>query len=679
MRILKYIPLQLLIFQITGILMGYYLNIPLNIFLPFYIGAFIILIIIYYTYRLKPVKDLMFTAVALILFTGVGIASVLFRSPQHIKGYYSRFLKQDDTRLHLVVTDILKPNDYYLNLNARVASVNAHPSKGRIRVSILKDSGYNEKIAVGSELLALATVETIDKPLNPDQFDFGKYLEKQGIYYQLTLNSHNFEFLSAHENSIKRVAYHIRERMVTALSQNGFKDQELAVVQALLLGQRQDISKETVENYQKAGAVHILALSGLHIGILLLMFNFFLKPLEKLKYGKILKLVLVVIFLWLFAILAGMSSSIVRAVTMFTAVAVGLATGKTTSTYQSLIMSMFFLLLINPFYIFDVGFQLSYLAVFFIVWLQPVFMKLWYPQWRFTRYFWQLFTVSIAAQLGTLPLSLYYFHQFPGLFFISNLIIIPFLGVILFSGILILLLALAGSLPPVFAQGYEFMIETLNKIVALIAGHEDFIFRNIAFSGLALILSYNLIVWFFKWIELKKVAYLKITLISMAFLQGYLLFSEYRSHQANGFIIFNKTGESILAIRKGQKLDIDHSIATDRIEKESFLKGYIDANNVHIDSVRKPVKNYYQVNKEQLLVVDSLGIYDIPGFQPDMVLLTQSPVINLERLISRVKPSLIIADASNYKNRVAIWRKTCEKYNIQFYYTVKEGAFIKEF
>lgn len=679
MRILKYIPLQLLIFQITGILLGYYLNIALNIFLPVYIGTFIILLIIYYVFRFKPVKDLVFTTVTLVLFIGIGMASVLFRSPQYIKGYYSNFLKKGDTRLLLVVTDILKPNDYYLNLNARVASVNAHQSKGKIRVSISKDSGYDKKIAVGSELLALATVETIDTPLNPDQFDFRKYLEKQGIYYRVTLNSGNFKVLSATKNSIKSIAYRLRERIVTALSQNGFKDQELAVVQALLLGQRQDISKETIENYQKAGAVHILALSGLHIGILLLMFNFFLKSLEKLKYGKVVKLVLVVIFLWLFAILAGMSSSIIRAVTMFTAVAVGLATGKTTNTYQSLIMSMFFLLLINPFYIFDVGFQLSYLAVFFIVWLQPLFLRFWYPKQKLIRYFWQLLTVSIAAQLGTLPLSLYYFHQFPGLFFISNLIIIPFLGVILFSGILILLLALTGNLPPVIAQGYELLIDSLNKIVAFIAGHEDFIFRNIAFSGLALILSYNLIVWFFKWIALKKVAYLKITLLSMILLQVYLLFSEYRSHKANGFIIFNKTGESILAIRNGQKLDIDHSNASDRIEKESFLKGYIDANNIHIDSVRMPVKNYYQINDEQLLVIDSLGIYDIPGFQPDMVLLTQSPAINLERLILRGKPSLIIADASNYKNRVAIWRKTCEKYNIQFYYTVKEGAFIKEF
>ena len=150
---------------------------------------------------------------------------------------------------------------------------------------------------------------------------------------------------------------------------------------ALLLGQRQDISKELTANYSKAGAIHILAVSGLHVGIILWMLSFVLKPLERFKKGKVIKLVLVVLFLWFFAVLAGMSASVTRAVTMFSAIAIGQFFNKRNAIEQSLIFSMFLLLLLKPLFLFDVGFQLSYLAVFGIIWVQPVFYQLWKPKY----------------------------------------------------------------------------------------------------------------------------------------------------------------------------------------------------------------------------------------------------------------------------------------------------------
>ena len=155
---------------------------------------------------------------------------------------------------------------------------------------------------------------------------------------------------------------------------------------------------------------------------------------------------------------------------------------RPTEVRNSLIISLFFLLLSNPLYLFDIGFQLSYTAVFSIVWLQPVFHGFWIPKSKLMRYFWNLLTVSLAAQLGLLPLTLFYFHQFPSLFFVSSLIIIPFLGVILGLGFLIIILALFHILPEFLADIYELILRTMNNFVAFISFQDGFVLRNITMS-----------------------------------------------------------------------------------------------------------------------------------------------------------------------------------------------------
>ena len=291
-----------------------------------------------------------------------------------------------------------------------------------------------------------------------------------------------------------------RLKIQQSLQYCGFSEDELAIINALLLGQRQDISKELTANYSKAGAIHILAVSGLHVGVILWMFSFVLKPLERYKRGKGIKLALVLLFLWFFALLAGMSASVTRAVTMFSAIAIGQFFNKRNAIEQSLIFSMFLLLLLKPLFLFDVGFQLSYLAVFGIIWVQPVFYQLWKPKYYIIVKGWQLFTVSLAAQIGVLPLSLFYFHQFPGLFFVSNLLIIPFLGIILSTGIIVLVLSYYSILPAFMVTIYGGIISVLNKTVVFIAKQEAFLFSDISFSVVKMFLLYLLIIAYFQFI-----------------------------------------------------------------------------------------------------------------------------------------------------------------------------------
>ena len=635
-----------------------------------------ILVIIFLIFRKSISNNYYFTFFTFLIFILIGIAAITFKNDLLKKNHYSHFLS-DNYKSIIEIDDVLKPNLYYDNYNAKVIQLNSKKVYGKIKLNVFKDS-LKERFKVGDQIVLTQKFDTIQDPLNPYQFNYKNYLKKQQIHHQISINNNKYLYLKNNRKSFKRWAFTIREQVNKSLIENGFKGEELAIINALLLGQRQDISEEVMQNFQKAGAVHILAVSGLHIGIIMLLLNFLLKPLEILKKGSEIKLVFVVLFLWFFAFVAGLSPSVVRAVTMFTAVAIALTSKNTINTYKTLIISIFILLLINPYYLFEVGFQMSYLAVFFIVWLQPLLYKIWKPKLKLVDYSWQLLTVSTAAQLGVLPLSLYYFHQFPGLFFMSNLIIIPFLGMILGVGILIILLASLKILPPFLALFYEKIILLLNQTVGWIAQQESFLFQNISFSIISLVFTYLFIVSFFKWFEIKKPNYLIITLFALILLQTNILIEIYKSSAIDEFIILNKSRQSVLIQRTGQQVSIDHTLENLDLNEDSSIKSYLIGSNTDILSAENKLKNVYALGKKKILVVDSLGVYLIKKNKPDMILLTSSPKINLDRLITEVDPKIIIADASNYKSYVSLWQKTCKNNNIKFHYTVKDGAFIEK-
>jgi len=400
------------------------------------------------------------------------------------------------------------------------------------------------------------------------------------------------------------------------------------------------------------------------------------KPIERLKNGKIFKVFLVVLFLWVFAVIAGLSASVVRAVTMFSIVSVGLAFNRKTLVLHSVITSMFVLLLCKPMFLFDVGFQLSYLAVFSIVIIQPKLSNLWKPKWRILERFWQLFTVSFAAQIGILPISLFYFHQFPGLFMLSNLVIIPFIGIILIGGIVMIALALLNILPEFLARTYEFVIALMNEFIGWISLQESFLIKEISFSALLLIVSYLCVFFgmeFFDKRSYKSTAGFLLVLIAF---QCSLLFEKNKNQSQHELIIFHKSRKTIVGKNTNGNLDVFHNLDRMSIQKLSLIKNYKIGNAIKKVSYSDRIPNVMKLKNKFLIVVDSLGVYQIEKHKKVIILLRQSPKINLKRLIHQLQPSQIIVDASNYKSDVANWRLICNKLQIPFQYTGLNGAVI---
>ena len=359
---------------------------------------------------------------------------------------------------------------------------------------------------------------------------------------------------------------------------------------------------------------------------------------------------------------------------MFTVVAIALNLKRPTNVYNTLTISMFILLLWKPTFLFDVGFQLSYLAVFAIVAIQPMLDKLWQPKPKLLKFFWNIFTVTLAAQFGVIPISLYYFHQFPGLFFVSNLAIIPFLGLILGLGILVIGLSLLNFLPSFLANTYGTVISTMNKLVIWVAGQESFLFKNISFDFVHVLISYAIIITILIYLKARTFKSLVFLLITIIISQGVLMFDK-KEKAKNSFIVFHKSRHSIIGHKTNRQLRIYSNTNDSILQQDKTITNYkvgAHIKTIDIDSV----KNIHTFNSRSVLLIDSFGVYKTARFKPSIILLQHSPKINLERLIDRLQPELIISDGSNFKSYQERWKATCEAKKIPFHQTSKKGAFI---
>ncbi|HSP12807.1 MAG TPA: ComEC/Rec2 family competence protein, partial [Salegentibacter sp.] len=369
MRFLNFTFIKLSLSFLPGILAGFFLNIPLEYLFLVIGGLFLTFLILYFRARRQLFPDIYFGILVFITTFSLGILTASLHKPaNNPKHYINAEVSSANTFLQARIAEKLKPTAYNNRYLIKAEAFRIDEKNTVAEGKILLSTGRNSvEFQVGDViLLPYEKASDINSPLNPYQFDYRNYMEKQAVLKQLRLNSEEILKISVNSSPIS-FAENLRERIIKKLRNTSFSEEELSIIQALLLGQRRDISREIYDQYAAAGAVHILAVSGLHVGIILLILNFLLKPLESLKHGRFIKTLLLLLLMWGFALLAGLSPSVVRAVSMFSFVAIGRQLKRKSSVMNSLFVSLFVLLVINPYFIFQVGFQLSYLAVFSIV------------------------------------------------------------------------------------------------------------------------------------------------------------------------------------------------------------------------------------------------------------------------------------------------------------------------
>lgn len=676
MKLLNFAIIKLTLCLIIGILLAHYFDTPFVYSLALTATLILALAAFLVGEKKRLVKSFGFGLLTIFTFIGLGNLSYQLHDQSSFKNHYTQHIDPaNDTikTLYFQVREVLKPSVYHDKYTVDILNINDQQLVGKTLLNVEKDS-VAIPIKVDAIFVTTSPLSDLNPPINPNQFDYKRYLQKQYIYHQIFTSRAELFLVSSHTNTIFGHAAQLRNHINSKLRSYNFKPDELALINALLLGQRQDISPEIYNSYSRAGAVHILAVSGLHVGIVLLLLNSLFRPLEYLKNGKTIKIALILLILWGFAVVAGLSASVTRAVTMFSVVAIGMNLKRSTNIFNTLAISMFILLLFKPMFLFDVGFQMSYLAVIAIVSFQPLLERLWQPKLKPVKKLWDIFTVTLAAQFGVVPISLFYFHQFPGLFFISNLVIIPFLGFILGMGILIILMASVNILPFWFADIYGGIISVMNNFIQWVSLQERFVFSDLSFSLLQVLTAYLVIVTLVS--VFKKPVFKRLTMAMFAVLtfQSVLIFEE-KMNQTEEFVVFHKSRQSLIGLKSNTTLTVSHNFDSITSVTDNVIRNYKIGNAIK-NIKHHSIEDIYIFGTKRILIVDSLGVYRVPNLHPEIVILRSSPKINLNRLLDSVKPIVIIADGSNYKSYFERWERSCMKQNITFHSTGRDGAFV---
>ncbi len=662
---------------ILGIILGFQFLMPLKLTAICLCSILVIFCASYFYNKSHLFPTLFHTIITGLSFVSLGFGIVQFQRLEHQPQHYLHFNLAEEVLVKGTISEKLKPNRYYANYIFKIENLKQHKAEGKVLFSMEKDS-TEENLDIGDQLIFKEKLNDVYAPLNPYQFNYQEYLKKRRVFKQIKTEYTSVEIVENNSSSLKKKAAGFRQKIIQNLNKCGLSQNQVALTSALLLGQKKELDAEIYNDFTSAGVVHILAVSGLHVGIILMILNFVLNPLEQVKGGKYFKYVLSVSCIWLFALLVGFSPSVIRAATMFTFLNAGLIFKRKASTINMLCLSALVILMYDTYLIFSVGFQMSYLAVLGIISFQPLVKRKFYIQNWLGRKLFDVLLVSFCAQVGVLPLSIFYFHQFPGLFLLANLLIIPWLFILLGFGIVIIIASFIQLEVPLLYELYGSTLNFLLFIIHQVASYENLIFRNIYFTKEMMLSLYVAILFIFFFFNYKKKPLMFGLLISVLIFQSIYIYDFYEIHQQEKLFVLHKSRKSIIVDKTGRQLKVFTNQNTS-LKKSHLLENFKTELASELDTFQ--LRNFHKIpNHKNLLVIDSLGIWQLPkGIQADYVLLSNSPKINLEKVLQEIKPQQVIVDGNNYFSYVERWKNTCRKKKVPFHYTREKGAFVIDY
>ncbi len=441
--------------------------------------------------------------------------------------------------------------------------------------------------------------ELIENDGNPYEFDYRSYLNDRGIGHRIFLREGQYNLLKGCSlMNISRHALVFRQKLIGILYKSGIQEDRVPLISSISFGARDDVDKETVQSFTNTGVIHVLAVSGMNVGLIFIILDFFLRFLKRWKLGFLFHTLAVLIGIWSYALVTGMSASILRAAVMFTFVVIGNAFHRNANIFNSLAVSAFFLILWDPAIITDIGFQLSYAAVLSIVVIQPLLYKRLYFKSHFLDKIWLLLSVTFAAQIGTLPFTLQYFHQFPVYFWLANLAVIPLVTLILYLSFAVVFLSLiSGFLTSIFAFVLDWSVRLVLFSVNIVEGLPHAVIKGIYPSYFQVIIVLMMGWMFYKYFKMQQFRSLRnICLLAiMLAITGAL--STYRKLTSSEIIFLNIPGTRAMVVTKGERAVVLY----DRCEKANEKIGY----------VLKPFLGERGIRKTDMLQLsDSLRISD---------------------------------------------------------------------
>ncbi|MBS4042698.1 MAG: ComEC family competence protein [Chitinophagaceae bacterium] len=683
--IFKLIPsLRFLIALVIGILLQFHCKITLQWITYFFVGSLILSFFFrifnaFIQFKFSWVKGILFNIVFVSLGALISWFKFIENRPYWIGNYF-----QENTPIIVTFQDNIVPRNKSYKAKVSVDAIKQNKYWKAVEGDMLlyfKKEAVPPDLHYGDQIIVTRNIREIINSGNPGGFNYAQFCAFQNISYQGFLNKEDYIKLpSTHRQWFNSWLLKCRTHFLGILKQNIKSKQEVGIAEALLIGYREELDRDMVKMYSNTGVVHIIAISGLHLGMIYALIVLLFKPLKKYKWSSVLKLITVVVVLWLFSFIAGLPASLLRSAIMFSVIAIGDVFGKRANIYNSLVVSALIILIINPFSLWDVGFQLSYTAVLSIVIFSPIIKRSFYFKNKLLTAFWNLNAITISAQLLTLPIVLYHFHQFPNLFLFTNLFAVPLSGFILYTEIILLLVSWQKELSTFLGNAIENLIKVLNDFVT----HVNIIpFATWSFIQISILQTILLFIFFITlvyWIFLKQNKYLLYCLFFI------LLFIASRSidfidkyHQKK-LIVYNVPNHKAIDVVEGRKYTY---IGDDELIKDGFLRNFHVQparikHRIRTDSVLKNIiirESSILSKHRKILLLDNSIICFPKQSNWDVVVISKNPKISIAKLYRNSKFTKVVFDGSNTLWKINQWKRECDSLHLQYHICSIQGAF----
>ncbi|MFW0715240.1 ComEC/Rec2 family competence protein [Pedobacter sp. N23S346] len=687
----EYVFVRILIPLVAGISIFYFLHEDNLIFIISSIALFLFLAIlsvnIYYkklnAYRFKGLTGIL---IYLLCFLLGGL--VCLTNNEKFKTDY--FTKKKVDYLKIWVNDDPIKASGILRFKAKVVAgyQQARQIKlsGQILIAAKLDSIDPLKLEYGDELVIAAKYLPVEPPYNPAEFNFKHWLALQNIYEQSFINQTElFKTNQNLGNPLLKFALELRAQQVAKYRKLIKNDEAFAVASTLILGYRADLSKETLASYSKTGTIHALSVSGSHVAIVFFILDFLLMSLDKKKSFKVLKFILICLLIWSYALITGLSPSVVRSAIMITVFITAKTFAKNKNSYNTLACAAFCQLVYNPYLIWDVGFQLSYLSVLGLIYLQPKIYKWMYIENKWVNKIWELIALSIAAQIATFPLCIYYFHQFPVYFLLGNLFIsIPL--------ILILILGIAVLIPPIdlLSGIFEWIIVFTNQVLKWIGDLPYATFSSIWINLPELILlSISLVFFVFAMTKYNK-RLLFLSLSSFIIYQLMIAYNSWEFTNQKKIIFFTLRKNYAAAFIQGNQTILLTDLNPEDKTFQFFIKPALD--QAQVDSIKMiSIKTNmltmpHFILKDKQIIFDQYKILIIDSLfnnkrlaargRFNAVWFTNNTKFKIEKLPKEIEYQNIIIDATNKDYKIDWFKKIAQNNKVPIQVLKKNPAYL---
>lgn len=677
--------LRLLVPLTAGILAEQYKLIPIVILINLAILSATVIAAFQFLpiYKKYSVRWIQGTAINLI-FLCLGAVLIYYQDLTHDAKWIGHEISGKETLLLTLQEPLSEKNNSYKTI-ARAESIYRNNGWKTVKGNILlyfKKDGTAPLLDYGSQIIVSAQLQPIANSGNPGGFNYRRYCAFQGIHYQLYLRPEEYHLLPAlQSNWLTHTLIQTRARVLSIFKQRVPGKKETGVAEALLIGYRDDLDKGLVQAYSNTGVVHIIAISGLHLGMIYGLIMLLLKPFRKLRWIRWAKPLIILLVLWGFSLLAGAAASILRSAVMFSFIAIGECLNRKTNIYNTLAASAFCLLVYNPYFFWDLGFQLSYTAVLSIIlFMKPIYRLLYTPN-KILNAIWQLNAVTLSAQVLTLPLILYYFHQFPNLFLITNSIAVPLSGFILYGELVLLAVSPFPFLAKYTGMAISFLIKCMNGFIENTNQLPYSVTGQIHTSLVQTILLYLALSYGAYWLLQKKTASLITALFFTAGFSSVYCLTQLTEKQQHKLIIYNIPHHTAIDIIEGQYY---------RFICDTVFPPNSQTRNFHLNPARsgyglaseKTLKytilqqEMIRSRKKTILLITQPPSGKPPGgkIPVDIIVLAGNPAIYLSQLAAVFDCKQYVFDSSNPLWKIQYWKKDADNLHLRHHSIPEQGA-----